>query len=175
MHRRAVKRLPVVDPADGTILGIVSRTDLLKVFLRDDAEIARELREDVIRRTLWIDPDTIRILVRDGIVTMEGQVEHRDLRSFLERLVLSRPREWSPSITASRTCPMTRRPTRTSRSLGSRPCRRPIVDGRERSPFPSDPAAFGSADGRASAPALGGARVALNPGPSARGSRSLPP
>jgi CBS-domain-containing membrane protein len=89
MHRRAVKRLPVVDPDDGTILGIVSRTDLLKVFLRDDAEIAREVREDVIRRTLWIDPDTIRIVIRDGVVTMEGQVEHRSLRSIIERLVLS--------------------------------------------------------------------------------------
>ena len=89
MHSRAVKRLPVVDSDDGTILGIVSRTDLLKVFLRDDAEIAREVREDVIRRTLRIDPDTIRIVVRDGVVTMEGQVEHRRLRSVLERLVLS--------------------------------------------------------------------------------------
>jgi osmotically-inducible protein OsmY len=89
MHRRAVKRLPVVDPDSGTILGIVSRTDLLKVFLRDDAEITREVREDVIRRTLWIDPDTIRIVVRDGIVTMEGQVDQRSLRSVLERLVLS--------------------------------------------------------------------------------------
>ena len=89
MHRHAVKRFPVVDPADGTILGIVSRTDLLKVFLRDDAEIAREVREDVIQRTLWIDPNTIRIVVRDGVVTMEGQVEHRTLRSILERLVLS--------------------------------------------------------------------------------------
>jgi osmotically-inducible protein OsmY len=78
-----------VDSDDGTILGIVSRTDLLKVFLRDDAEIAREVREDVIRRTLRIDPDTIRIVVRDGVVTMEGQVEHRRLRSVLERLVLS--------------------------------------------------------------------------------------
>jgi CBS-domain-containing membrane protein len=88
MHHRAVKRLPVVDPAEGTILGIVSRADLLKVFLRDDAEIARELREDVIRRTLWIDPDTIRIMVRDGVVTMEGQAEHRELSSIIERLVL---------------------------------------------------------------------------------------
>ena len=88
MHHRTVKRLPVVDPAEGTILGIVSRADLLKVFLRDDAEIAREVREDVIRRTLWIDPYTIGIVVRDGIVTMEGQVEHRDLRSIIERLVL---------------------------------------------------------------------------------------
>jgi len=89
MHRHAVKRLPVVDPADGTILGIVSRTDLLKVFLRDDAEIAQEVREDVIRRTLWIDPDTIRIVVRDGVVTMDGQLEHRSLLSVLEPLVLS--------------------------------------------------------------------------------------
>jgi len=89
MHHRAVKRLPVVDPTDRTILGIVSRADLLKVFLRDDADIARELREDVIRRTLWIDPDTIRIVVRHGIVTMEGQVEHRDLSSIIESLVLS--------------------------------------------------------------------------------------
>lgn len=89
MHRRAVKRLPVVDPDDGTILGIVSRTDLLKVFLRDDEEIAREVREDVIHRMLWIDPDTIRIVVRDGVVTMEGQLESRSMRSDLERLVLS--------------------------------------------------------------------------------------
>ena len=88
MHHQTVQRLPVVDPAEGTIIGIVSRADLLKVFLRDDAEIAHELREEVIRRTLWIDPDTIRVLVRDGIVTIKGQVEHRDLSSFIERLVL---------------------------------------------------------------------------------------
>ncbi|MGZ5353564.1 MAG: CBS domain-containing protein [Actinomycetota bacterium] len=88
MHVRAVKRLPVVDQ-DGTVVGIVSRPDLLKVFLRDDAEISREIREDVIRRTLWIDPDTIRVMVRDGIVTMEGQVERRSLIPVIERLVVS--------------------------------------------------------------------------------------
>ena len=38
-HRHQIKRLPVVDPA-GPLLGIVSRADLLKVFLRADAEIA---------------------------------------------------------------------------------------------------------------------------------------
>ena len=89
MHRRTVKRLAVVDPESGTIVGIVSRTDLLKVFLREDAEIAREIREDVIRRTLWIDPDTIRLVVRDGVVKIEGQVERRSLIPVLERLVLS--------------------------------------------------------------------------------------
>ncbi len=89
MHRRTVKRLPVVDPDSGAILGIVSRTDLLKVFLREDADIANEIREDVIRRTLWIDPDTIRAVVRDGVVTIEGQLERRSLIPVLERLVLS--------------------------------------------------------------------------------------
>jgi CBS-domain-containing membrane protein len=89
MHRRTVKRLPVVDPEDGVIVGIVSRTDLLKVFLREDQEIAREVREDVIRRTLWIDPDTIRVVVRDGVVSIEGQVERRSLIPILDRLVLS--------------------------------------------------------------------------------------
>jgi CBS domain-containing protein len=89
MHSRSVKRLVVTDPEDGSILGIVSRTDLLKVFLREDAEIEREIREDVIRRTLWIDPDTIRVVVRDGVVKLEGQVERRSLIPVLERLVLS--------------------------------------------------------------------------------------
>ncbi|HSJ50266.1 MAG TPA: CBS domain-containing protein [Actinomycetota bacterium] len=89
MHQRTVKRLPVVDPENGAILGIVSRTDLLKVFLRDDAEIAAEIRDDVIRRTLWIDPDTIRVVVRDGVVSIKGQVERRSLIPVIERLVLS--------------------------------------------------------------------------------------
>jgi CBS domain-containing protein len=89
MHRRAVKRLPVVDRETGQIVGIVSRSDLLKVFLRDDEEIAREIREDVIRRTLWIDPDTIGVVVRAGVVAIEGQLERRSLIPVLERLVLS--------------------------------------------------------------------------------------
>ena len=89
MHRHAVKRLPVVDPHGGSILGIVSRSDLLKVFLRADAEIAQEIREDVIRRTLWIDPHTIHVVVHDGVVTLEGQLERRSLLPIVERLVLS--------------------------------------------------------------------------------------
>ncbi len=86
MTHHAVKRLPVTGP-DGRVLGIVSRADLLKVFLRGDAEIAKEIREDVIRRTLWIDPITIRVVVRDGVVTVEGQVERRSLIPVLLGLI----------------------------------------------------------------------------------------
>jgi CBS domain-containing protein len=86
MTKHAVKRLPVVG-ADGRVMGIVSRADLLKVFLRSDAEIVRAIREDVIRRTLWIDPLTIRVVVRGGVATLEGQIERRSLISVLTALV----------------------------------------------------------------------------------------
>jgi CBS-domain-containing membrane protein len=88
MHRKGVKRLPVVDEAGG-ILGILSRGDLLKVFLREDADIEAEVREDVIRRTLWIDPDTIQVGVHDGVVMLEGQLERRSLIPVVERLVMA--------------------------------------------------------------------------------------
>jgi len=88
MHRAEIKRLPVVD-ADGHLVGIVSRADLLRVFLRADADIAREIREDVIRRTLWIDPDTIRVVVGEGVVTLQGQIERRSLLPILDRLIIS--------------------------------------------------------------------------------------
>jgi CBS-domain-containing membrane protein len=88
MRRKSVKRLPVVDGA-GRILGILSRADLLKVFLREDADIQAEVREDVIRRTLWIDPDTIQIVVHGGVVVMEGQLERRSLIPVVERLVMA--------------------------------------------------------------------------------------
>ena len=48
MHRRQVKRLPVVDE-EGRIVGILARSDLLTVFLREDAEIEREVREEIGR------------------------------------------------------------------------------------------------------------------------------
>jgi len=86
MHRKGVKRLPVVDGA-GRIHGILSRPDLLKVFLRDDADIEHEVREDVVRRTLWIDPDTVLVSVHDGVVRLEGQLERRSLIPVLDRLV----------------------------------------------------------------------------------------
>jgi osmotically-inducible protein OsmY len=53
------------------------------VFLRSDDEIAHDVREDVVRRTLWIDPTTIRVVVRDGVVTLDGQMERRSLIAVL--------------------------------------------------------------------------------------------
>jgi CBS-domain-containing membrane protein len=78
LHRHRVKRLPVIDPA-GPLLGIVSRADLLKVFLRSDADITREVRQQVLIRAMWMDPDTVVVDVRDGVVALTGQLERRSL------------------------------------------------------------------------------------------------
>jgi CBS domain-containing protein len=86
LHRHQIKRLPVVDPA-GPLLGIVSRADLLKVFLRGDDQIAREVRQEVLLRALWVNPDTVVVEVRDGVVTLTGQLERRSLIPIAVSLV----------------------------------------------------------------------------------------
>jgi CBS domain-containing protein len=87
MHHRRVKRLPVVDEA-GSLVGIVSRADVLSAFARSDESIETEVREDVLLRTLAIDPETVTVTVRDGVVRLEGELETRSLVRILERLVL---------------------------------------------------------------------------------------
>ena len=59
MIEEGVNRLPVVDD-DGVLIGIVTRADLVRAFVRSDEEVAREIREEVIRRTLWLEPDRSR-------------------------------------------------------------------------------------------------------------------
>ncbi len=68
-----INRLPVVDE-DGTLIGLVSRGDLVRAFARSDEEIRGEIEEDVIRRTLWLDPATVDVTVTNGIVTLAGEV-----------------------------------------------------------------------------------------------------
>jgi CBS domain-containing protein len=76
MARRHVKRLPVVDGV-GLLQGIVSRGDLLKVFLRPDEEIAGEIRHSVLGRL----PSTgsLTVEVTDGVVTLGGSLPDRTL------------------------------------------------------------------------------------------------
>jgi CBS domain-containing protein len=71
MNTHRVRRLPVVDP-DGKLIGLVSRRDLLTVFLRPDEEIARQISE-LVTEILPGDPAAIKALVRDGVVTLTGQ------------------------------------------------------------------------------------------------------
>ncbi len=74
MHSRRVKRLPVIKD-DGTLIGIVSRADVLSVYSRPDAEIRHEITQDLILGLLLGDPERFTVTVRDGIVTIEGTPE----------------------------------------------------------------------------------------------------
>ena len=72
MLENGINRLPVVD--DGHLVGIVSRADLVRAFVRDDAEIRSDIEEEVIRKVLWLDPKDVAVTVEGGQVTLVGQV-----------------------------------------------------------------------------------------------------
>ncbi|MFJ7175947.1 CBS domain-containing protein [Streptomyces massasporeus] len=76
MARRGVRRLPVLDEED-RLVGIVTRRDLLRVFLRPDAEIREEVIEEVLVRVLWLMPHSIDAVAADGVVTLAGRLERR--------------------------------------------------------------------------------------------------
>jgi CBS domain-containing protein len=87
MNAHRIRRLPVVDP-QGRLLGIVSRRDLLTVFLRPDEQIAREVR-DIFAELLPDEPGSIEVTVHNGLVTLTGHptsAGERDLLPIAVRL-----------------------------------------------------------------------------------------
>jgi CBS domain-containing protein len=90
MNTHHVRRLPVVNP-DGKLIGIVSRRDLLSVFLRPDADILADARR-VLDEIPIAEPPDITVLVHNGIVTLAGTIDpaidrHHDLVSVAIRLM----------------------------------------------------------------------------------------
>lgn len=71
----------------GKLVGIVSRRDLLSVFLRRDADVIRDVRE-VLEEVALADPKTIDVTVRHGVVTLAGTVRAgHDLIALALRLI----------------------------------------------------------------------------------------
>ena len=73
MLDETVNRLPVVDE-DGTLVGLLSRGDLVRAFARPDGEILHEIEEDVVRKVMWLNPESVDVTVTDGVVTLAGEV-----------------------------------------------------------------------------------------------------
>jgi CBS domain-containing protein len=88
MDAEKVKRLPVVDE-HGNLVGIVSRGDVLRLFLRTDEDIRREVRDEVLLRTLWIDPDKLTVEVAQGVVTLGGTLDRRSAIGIVVEIVQS--------------------------------------------------------------------------------------
>ena len=75
MHAEGVKRVVVVE--DGRMVGILSRFDIVAAFTRPDDLIEDEIREDLIRRVLFVDPETVDVSVSNGVVTLVGTIGTR--------------------------------------------------------------------------------------------------
>jgi CBS domain-containing protein len=69
MRKNQIKRLPVVDD-ENHVIGVVSRSDLIQLFLRRDHAIQEEILEDVLTRTLRMSPSALTVDVVDGVVTL---------------------------------------------------------------------------------------------------------
>lgn len=85
MAVQEVKRLPVVDD-DNRLLAVISRADIVSIFTRPDDVIEDEIREDLLRRVLLIDPDELGVSVTNGVVALSGEVGTRAEASMLEEL-----------------------------------------------------------------------------------------
>ncbi len=82
MRKHGVNQLLVV--SNGRLLGIVSRGDLLKSFLRADEDIRDDVVQGVIGGIMWLNPVEFEVSVHDGLVEISGVIERR---SHLETLV----------------------------------------------------------------------------------------
>jgi CBS domain-containing protein len=89
MNARHIRRLPVVDDA-GALVGVVSRRDLLKVFIRPDADIEAEIA-DVLASILLESADGITASVREGVVDLTGTVPDKGMVTVATRLAADVP------------------------------------------------------------------------------------
>ncbi|MGA4877008.1 CBS domain-containing protein [Streptomyces lydicamycinicus] len=85
MEKKRVKRLPVVDDS-GRLIGVISRSDLVQLFLRRDRAIQEEVLEEVLTRTLGVAPSAVTVEVSDGHVTLTGSLERKSLVPIAVRL-----------------------------------------------------------------------------------------
>jgi CBS domain-containing protein len=89
MTNQGVNRLPIVEA--GRLVGLVTRADLVRAFVRSDADIAATIRDEVLHRILWLDPAGFTVVVRDGIVAIRGGVERRSTAGAIEHAIAMVP------------------------------------------------------------------------------------
>ena len=89
MVDRAVNRLPVTK--GGVLVGIVSRADLIRAYIRSDDQIAEYIRYDLLLRHLLVNPVAFDLTVKDGVVQISGQAETRSIADMIDRLVATVP------------------------------------------------------------------------------------
>lgn len=85
LERHRIKRAPVM--RGDRVVGIVTRGDLLRPYLRTDSEIRAEIEEVVLANAFGLRGKEVSVLVGDGVVHLEGRVPTSRLRAILLHLV----------------------------------------------------------------------------------------
>lgn len=85
MHERNVRQLVVVDDR-GKIAGIVSRSDVLQVFLRTDEDLRAEIVEGIIPALMFTSDDPIGVEVNYSVVKLEGNVDRKSDAEIVGRM-----------------------------------------------------------------------------------------
>ncbi len=101
LERRRIKRVPVV--SDGKVVGIVSRSNLLRAFAQAPVSATprrndHQVREEIERRLKaesWTPKALINVAVDHGLVEISGLVESGDQRDAVRILV-----EGVPGVTS---------------------------------------------------------------------------
>lgn len=83
--RSRLKRLPVTDH-HGRLVGAVSRIDLLRSLIRDDAEIREDIESRILRREFLLDVGSIEVTVENGVVTVAGRLDKTLVPKLLEAI-----------------------------------------------------------------------------------------
>ena len=85
MTKAGIERIPITGDS-GELLGLLTRSDILRVFVRADAEIIDEIRNAVMKDVLWIDSRRIRVICQEGNVLLSGQTANRSDAELLVTL-----------------------------------------------------------------------------------------
>jgi len=78
MDRARVGHLLVAGPG-GQLAGIISRGDVMSVFLRPDREIREEIVREVFTDYLGTNPAVVHVRVAEGVVSLGGEVETKSM------------------------------------------------------------------------------------------------
>jgi CBS domain-containing protein len=90
MTAKGVNRLPIVDE-NRRLVGIVTRADLVRAFVRTDEQLVEAIRMELFGRMMWIDPDKFEITVDQGTAKVSGAVLKRSTAELIERFLHTVP------------------------------------------------------------------------------------